>query len=94
MQILLQKIHLKQNNILKVQIYSNLFFGIKNILLIIFFLILTISPSKSKECLDFLPFGHNDNYVQLPKETEFCIKYGKQNLIFKTDKKGGRFFKK
>ena len=25
---------------------------------------------------------------------EFCIKYGKQNLIFKTNKKGGRFFKK
>ncbi len=74
--------------------FSSLFFGIKNILIIIFFLILTISPSKSKECLDFLPFGHNDNYVQLPKESEFCIKYGKQNLIFKTDKKGGRYFKK
>ena len=72
----------------------SLFFGIKNILLIIFFLILTISPSKSKGCLDFLPFGHNDNYVQLPKETEFCIKYRKQNLIFKTDTRGGRFFKK
>tara|TARA_S200000501_G_scaffold309055_1_gene298836 strand:- start:1860 stop:2936 length:1077 start_codon:yes stop_codon:yes gene_type:complete len=74
--------------------FSSLFFGIKNILIIIFFLILTISPSKSKECLDFLPFGHNDNYVQLPKESEFCIKYGKQDLIFKTDKKGGRYFKK
>ena len=74
--------------------FSSLFFGIKNILIIIFFLILTISPSKSKECLDFLPFGHNDNYVQLPKESEFCIKYGKQDLVFKTDKKGGRYFKK
>ena len=82
------KQHLKGSNLF------NLFFGIKNILLIIFFLILTISPSKSKDCLDFLPFGHNDNYVQLPKETEFCIKYGKQNLIFKTDTRGGRFFKK
>ena len=82
------KQHLKGSNL------SKLFFGIKNILLIIFFLILTISPSKSKDCLDFLPFGHNDNYVHLPKETEFCIKYGKQNLIFKTDTKGGRFFKK
>ena len=82
------KQHLKGSNL------SNLFFGIKNILLIIFFLILTISPSKSKDCLDFLPFGHNDNYVQLPKETEFCIKYGKQNLIFKTDTSGGRFFEK
>jgi len=82
------KQHLKGSNL------SNLFFGIKNILLIIFFLILTISPSKSKDCLDFLPFGHNDNYVQLPKETEFCIKYEKQNLIFKTDTRGGRFFEK
>ena len=82
------KQHLKGSNLF------NLFFGIKNILLIIFFLILTISPSKSKGCLDFLPFGHNDNYVQLPKETEFCIKYRKQNLIFKTDTRGGRFFKK
>ena len=82
------KQHLKGSNLF------NLFFGIKNILLIIFFLILTISPSKSKDCLDFLPFGHNDNYVHLPKETEFCIKYGKQNLIFKTDTRGGRFFKK
>ena len=82
------KQHLKGSNLF------NLFFGIKNILLIIFILILTISPSKSKDCLDFLPFGHNDNYVQLPKETEFCIKYGKQSLIFKTDTSGGRFFKK
>ena len=82
------KQHLKGSNLF------SLFFGIKNILLIIFFLILTISPSKSKDCLDFLPFGHNDNYVQLPKETEFCIKYGKQNLIFKTDTRGGRFFEK
>ena len=82
------KQHLRGSNLF------NLFFGIKNILLIIFFLILTISPSKSKGCLDFLPFGHNDNYVQLPKETEFCIKYRKQNLIFKTDTRGGRFFKK
>ena len=82
------KQHLKGSNLF------NLFFGIKNILLIIFFLILTISPSKSKDCLDFLPFGHNDNYVHLPKETEFCIKYGKQNLIFKTDTRGGRFFEK
>ena len=81
------KQHLKGSNLF------NLFFGIKNILLIIFFLILTISPSKSKDCLDFLPFGHNDNYVQLPQETEFCIKYGKQNLTFKTDSRGGRFFK-
>ena len=80
------KQHLKGSNL------SNLFFGIKNIPLIIFFLILTISHSKSKDCLDFLPFGHNDNYVQLPEESEFCIKYGNQNLIFKTDKKGGRFF--
>ena len=82
------KQHLKGSNL------SNLFFGIKNILLIIFFLILTISHSKSKDCLDFLPFGHNDNYVLLPKETEFCIKYRKKNLIFKTDTRGGRFFKK
>ena len=82
------KQHLKGSNL------SNLFFGIKNILLIIFFLILTISHSKSKDCLDFLPFGHNDNYVQLPKDTEFCIKYKKQNLIFKTDTRAGRFFEK
>ena len=82
------KQHLKGSN------FSSLFFGIKNILLIIFLLILTTSSLKSKECLDFLPFGHNENYVQLPEETQFCIKYGKQNLIFKTDKKGGRFFKK
>ena len=82
------KQHLKGSNLF------NLFFGIKNILLIIFFLILTISPSKSKDCLDFLPFGHNDNYVQLPKDTEFCIIYRKHNLIFKTDTRGGRFFKK
>ena len=82
------KQHLKGSNL------SSLFLGIKNILLIIFFLILTISPSKSKDCLDFLPFGHNENYVQLPKDTEFCIKYRNQNLIFKTDTRGGRFFKK
>ena len=82
------KQHLEGSN------FSNLFFGIKNILLVIFFLILTISYSKSKECLDFLPFGYNENYVELPEDTEFCIKYGKQNLTFKTDKKGGRFFNK
>ena len=72
--------------------FSNLFLGIKNILIIIFFLILTISSSKSKECLEFLPFGHNDNYVQLPEESEFCIKYGNTNLVFKTDNSGGRYF--
>ncbi len=39
-----------------------------------------------------MPFGHNDNYVQLPIEKEFCIKYGKRYLNFKTDKNGGRYF--
>ena len=39
-----------------------------------------------------MPFGHNDNYVQLPEESEFCVKYGDKNLIFKTDKEGGRYF--
>lgn len=80
------KQHLKGSN------FSNLFFGIKNILIIFFFLILTITLSNAKECLEFLPFGHNDNYVKLPDETEFCIKYGKQNLDFKTDEEGGRYF--
>ena len=39
-----------------------------------------------------MPFGHNDNYVQLPEESEFCVKYGDKNLIFKTDIEGGRYF--
>ena len=81
------KQHLKGSN------FSSFFFGIKNILLIIFFLILTTSSTKSKECLDFLPFGHNDYYVHLPLNSNFCLKYGKKNLNFKTDNFGGRYFK-
>jgi len=82
------KQHLKGSNL------SNLFFGIKNIS--IFFIILTlyISEAKAKNCLDFLPFGHNNSYVHLPKNSKFCIKYGKDNLIFETDYLGGRIFSK
>jgi len=56
------------------------------------FLILSISDVKAKNCLDFLPFGHNSDYVHLPLKSEFCVKYGKKNLKFKTDHLGGRIF--
>ncbi len=70
-----------------------MFFGTKNILIIIFFLILTITDLKSKECIEFLPFGHNEYYVHLPTQSQFCVKYGKKDLTFKTDNLGGRYFK-
>ena len=80
------KQHLKGSN------FSNLFFGIKNIVIIFILSTLPINNLKSKECLNFLPFGHNDFYVHLPVNSNFCVKYGNKNLNFKTDKFGGRFF--
>ena len=70
----------------------NFFFGIKNIVIILIFLFLPINDLKSKECIKFLPFGHNDNYVHLPINSNFCIKYGEKNLAFNTDNFGGRYF--
>lgn len=80
------KQHLKGSNL------SNLFFGIKNISIFFIISILYISEAKAKNCLDFLPFGHNSDYVHLPLKSEFCVKYGKKNLKFKTDHLGGRIF--
>ena len=80
------KQHLKGSN------FSNLFFGIKNIVIIFILSTLPINYLKSKECLNFLPFGHNDYYVHLPVNSNFCVKYGNEDLYFKTDKFGGRLF--
>ncbi|MDA9743280.1 hypothetical protein N9U90_01400 [Candidatus Pelagibacter sp.] len=80
------KQHLNGSNFFK------LFFGIRNILVFFVFTILPINDLKSKECLKFLPFGHNDHYVHLPINTNFCVKYGNEKLTFKTDNLGGRYF--
>ena len=71
-----------------------LFFGIKNIFIILILLILSISETKAKNCLSFLPFGHNNHYVHLPKNAVFCVKYDEENLNFQTDELGGRIFSK
>ena len=71
-----------------------LFFGIKNIFIILLLLILFISETKAKNCLSFLPFGHNNHYVHLPKNAVFCVKYDEENLNFQTDELGGRIFSK
>ncbi len=42
--------------------------------------------------MDFLPYAHNENYVHLPLNFKFCLKYGIEELNFNTDDLGGRFF--
>ena len=64
------------------------------IFIILLLLILFISETKAKNCLSFLPFGHNSHYVHLPKNAVFCVKYDEENLNFQTDKLGGRIFSK
>ena len=66
-------------------------FGIKNILLIIFFyFILFASSSNAKNCLSFLPYGFNESYVHLPQSAYFCVKQGKILNKYQTDNYGGR----
>ena len=71
--------------------FLKLFFGIKNILLIIFiYFILFTNSSNAKNCLSFLPYGFNESYVHLPQSASFCVKQGKTKYTYKTDNYGGR----
>ena len=71
--------------------FFKLLFGVKNILLIIFFyFILFTNPLNAKNCLSFLPYGFNESYVHLPQSASFCVKQGKTKYTYKTDNYGGR----
>ena len=71
--------------------FFKLLFGVKNILLIIFFyFILFTNPLNAKSCLSFLPYGFNESYVHLPQSASFCVKQGKTKYTYKTDNYGGR----
>ena len=39
-----------------------------------------------------MPYGFNDHYVHLPEEALFCVKDGKETILYKTDTYGGRIF--
>ena len=79
------KLHLSGLNFLK------FFFGIKNIItILVYLLFLLISNAKSKDCLPFIPYGWNDFYVHLPQNITFCVDVGKTSYNYKTDIYGGR----
>ncbi len=42
--------------------------------------------------MSFVPFAHNNLYVHLPKNAEFCVNYGRYKINYKTDGLGGRIF--
>ena len=71
--------------------FLRLFFGIKNIFLIIFiYFILFANSSNANNCLSFLPYGFNGSYVHLPQSAYFCVKKGKTKFSYQTDNYGGR----
>ena len=71
--------------------FLKLFFGIKNILvLILIYLILFAPKANAKSCLSFLPYGFNESYVHLPLNVSFCVKQGKIINKYQTDNYGGR----
>ena len=74
--------------------FLKLFFGIKNIFFIVFFLILFIPKVNAKSCLSFLPYGFNDYYVHLPQNKTFCVKEDNISRKYKTDNFGGRLLYK
>ena len=77
--------HLSGSNFLR------LFFGIKNIVLVIFiYFILFVPKADAKSCLSFLPYGFNESYVHLPQSASFCVKQGKTKYRYQTDNYGGR----
>ena len=86
----------EENSLRTKQIFSVLkffifFFGIKNIffLLLILF-IFTPNISLADDCLKFLPYAYNNNYVHLPEKASFCVKEGNKKIRYSTDSLGGR----
>ncbi len=45
---------------------------------------------KANNCLSFLPFGFNNHYVHLPKNSSFCVEEGNKSNQYITEKYGGR----
>ena len=48
----------------------------------------------ANNCLKFLPYGYNNNYVHLPEKASFCVKEGDKKIQYSTDSFGGRIIKK
>ena len=44
----------------------------------------------ANNCLKFLPYGYNNNYVHLPEKASFCVKEGNKKIRYSTDSLGGR----
>ncbi len=64
----------------------------KGIFIIAVFIIIFLSSEKSysNNCLSFLPYGYNNDYVHLPLDASFCVKEGNKNIQYSTDFLGGR----
>ena len=48
----------------------------------------------ANNCLKFLPYGYNNNYVHLPEKASFCVKEGNKKIQYLTDLLGGRIITK
>ena len=48
----------------------------------------------ANNCLKFLPYGYNNNYVHLPEKASFCVKEGNKKIQYSTDSLGGRIIAK
>ena len=63
----------------------------KGIIIVVFIIIfLGSKKSYSNNCLSFLPYGYNNDYVHLPLDASFCVKEGNKKIQYSTDFLGGR----
>ena len=63
----------------------------KGIIIAVFIIIfLSSKKSYSNNCLSFLPYGYNNDYVHLPLDASFCVKEGNKKIQYSTDFLGGR----
>ena len=84
--------HLKKNFSKKKSIFIFAIF----IIIIAVFIIIFLSSKKyhSNNCLSFLPYGYNSDYVHLPLEASFCVNEGNKKIQYSTDFLGGRLITK
>ena len=68
----------------------------KGIFIFVVFITIFLGSKKSysNNCLSFLPYGYNDDYVHLPPDASFCVKEGNKKVQYLTDFLGGRIIAK